>query len=175
MKTHLTWRRSLLLLPLLLLALALLALACGDDGDGGGEGATATEEANGTAEATATGEAELFVDPDAPVVSVDLGEFFVTPDVAGIEAGAVTFSAANVGAIPHELVVVKTDLLVDELPVVDGRVDEDAAGEEIGEIEEFDAGLTVAGTFELEPGNYALICNIPGHYQGGMFVEFTVE
>ncbi len=161
MKTILTWRRSLLLLPVLLLAVAFVALACNDD------------EGEGTG--TATEEAELFVDPDAPVVNVDLGDFFVTPDVDEIEAGEVTFSASNVGAIPHELVIVRTDTAVDELPVQEGRVDEDAAGEEIGEIEEFDAGLTLAGTFELDAGSYALICNLPGHYEGGMFVEFTVE
>lgn len=168
MRPHPSWRRFLILAPVLLLALALVALACDGDGEGGEE-ATATEEATGTAEA------ELFVDPDAPVVNADLGDFFVTPDVDEIEAGAVTFSAANVGAIPHELVVVKTDLPVDELPVADGKVDEDTAGELIGEIETFDAGLTVAGTFDLAPGNYALLCNIPGHYEGGMHAEFTVE
>ncbi len=167
MRTILTWRGALLLLPVLLLAVAMLALACGDDVGG--------EEGDGTAEATGTAEAELFVDPDAPVVNVDLGEFFVTPDADEIEAGAVTFNASNAGAIPHELVIIKTDTAVDQLPVEDARVDEDAAGEEIGEIEEFDAGLTLAGTFELEPGAYALICNIPGHYEGGMFVEFTVK
>ncbi len=165
MKAIAEWRRFLVVLPVLLLAVALLALACGDNGDDGGS----------SPPATATGEAELFVDPDAPIVNVELGEFFVTPDVAEIEAGPVTFSASNMGAIPHELVVIKTDTPVDELPVENARVDEDAAGEEIGEIEEFDAGLALSETYDLEPGKYALICNIPGHYQGGMFVEFTVE
>ena len=168
MKAIAEWRRFLVVLPVLLLAVALLALACGDDNDGG-------EEGDGTATATGTAEAELFVDPEAPVVNVDLGEFFVTPDADEIQAGAVTFNASNVGAIPHELVVIKTDTPVDQLPVADAKVDEGAAGEEIGEIEEFDAGLILAGTFELEPGAYALICNIAGHYEGGMFVEFTVE
>lgn len=160
--------RILFLLTAVVAAVALLALACSSDDDGDG---TATGEATGTA----TGEAELFVDPDAPVVNVELGDFFVTPDAGSVEAGAVTFSASNTGAIPHELVVIKTDTAVDDLPVADARVDEDAAGEEIGEIETFDAGLTLAGTFELEAGSYALICNIPGHYEGGMFVEFTVQ
>jgi uncharacterized cupredoxin-like copper-binding protein len=162
MKAFPTFRRSLLLLPVLLLALAELALACGGDGEG--------EE-----EATATEEGELFVDPDAPVVSVDLGEFFVTPDVDAIEAGPVTFSASNEGAIPHALVIIKTDTPAGEIPVEGGKVDEDAVGEVVGEIEEFDAGLTLAGTFELEAGKYALICNIAGHYEGGMHAEFTVE
>jgi uncharacterized cupredoxin-like copper-binding protein len=168
MRTILTWRRALLLLSALLLLVAMLALACGGDDDGG-------EEGDDTAEVTGTGEAELFEDQDGPVVNVDLGEFFVTPEVGEIEAGSVTFNASNVGAIPHELAIIKTDTPADELPVADAKVDEGAAGEEIGRIAEFDAGLTVAGTFELDAGTYALICNIPGHYDGGMFVEFTVE
>lgn len=153
-----------------LAALAMVAAACGDDEE---EEATATAE--GTAEVTATEEAELSVDPNAPVVNAELGDFFITPDVSEIEAGPVTFNASNVGAIPHELVVIRTDLPVDQLPVENGKVDEAAAGEEIGEIEEFEAGLTIAGTFDLAPGKYALICNIAGHYEGGMFTEFTVE
>lgn len=167
MKAIAEWRRFLIVPPVLLLAVALLALACGDNGDDGGSSPPAT--------ATGTAEAELSVDPDAPVVNVDLGEFFVTPDVAEIEAGEVTFSATNVGAVPHELVVIKTDTPVDQLPVENGKVNEDAAGEEIGEIEEFDVGLTLAASYDLEPGKYALICNIAGHYQGGVFTEFTVE
>jgi uncharacterized cupredoxin-like copper-binding protein len=171
-----------LLLAALFMSLALISQACGGSGKGGDTGtpeategtAPATEE-TGTAVATGTEEAELFVDPNAPVVNVDLGEWFITPDVEEIEAGPVTFNTTNSGSIPHELVIIKTDMPVNDLPVEDGRVDEDAAGEEIGEIEQFDAGLTVAGTFELEPGNYALICNIPGHYEAGMFVAFVVE
>lgn len=161
MKAFLTFRRFFFLVPLLLLPVALLALACG----GGEEEATAT----------ATEEGELFVDPSAPVVDVSLNEFSLTPSVAKGEAGPVTFSADNEGKIPHELVIIKTDTAIDKLPVTNGKVDEDAAGETIGEIEEFQAGLTLAGTFDLAPGKYALICNIAGHYQSGMHAEFEVE
>ncbi len=173
MRTLLTWRRALLLLPALLLLVAMLALACADDDGGGGE------EGDGTAEATGTADAELFVDPDALGMIVGLGEFFVTVTLevqAGdVLAGPITFNTTNKGASPHELVIIKTDTPVDQLPVADNKVDEGAAGEEIGRIDQFDGGLTVAGTFELEAGAYALICNIAGHYQGGMFAEMTVE
>ena len=27
---------------------------------------------------------------------------------------------------------------------------------------------------ELDPGNYVLMCNLPGHYEAGMFAAFTV-
>lgn len=140
----------------------MLAVACG--GGGQEEGEKEEEE-----------EGELFVEPNAPVVAVDLGDFFLTPEATTAEAGAVTFSASNQGDIPHELVIIKTDIPADQLPVASGKVDEDRAGEVIGEIEEFDPGLTIAGTFDLPPGSYALICNIPGHYEAGMHAEFTVS
>ena len=165
MKT-LTWRKSLLLLPVLLLALVPLALACGG---GGGEGV------EGEDRATASEEAELFVDPDAPVVDISLGDFFITPDVNEIAAGAVTFKTSNGGANEHELVIIKTDTPADQLPMASGEVDEEAAGEVIGEIEDLPAGHTQAGTFDLAPGQYAFICDYLGHYENGMFAQLTVE
>ena len=165
MKTFLVWRRALLLLPVLLLA--LLALACGGGEEKGAVKGTPTEEAE---------EGELFVDPNAPVVEVSLTEFKVEPRTDTGKAGGITFKASNDGAIEHALYVFKTDLPIDQLPVQDGKVPEDAAGAKfIGEIEELEAGKTIAATFDLAAGKYALICNITGHYEAGMFAGFTVK
>lgn len=109
-------------------------------------------------------------------VNVELNEWSVTPDVSSVTAGDIDFVATNTGAIDHELVVLKTDLAADALPVADGKVDEHGAGvEEIGEIEEFAAGATESATFTLTPGSYVLICNIAGHYEAGMYTAFTVS
>jgi uncharacterized cupredoxin-like copper-binding protein len=54
-------------------------------------------------------------------------------------------------------------------------VDEDAVGELIGEVEDFPGGETETGTFGLQPGTYALICNVAGHYEQGMYAQLTVE
>ncbi len=165
MKT-LTWRKSLLL-PVLLLALALLALACGGGEEKGAVKSTPTKEAE---------EGELFVDPNAPVVDISLTEFKVEPSTDTGKAGPITFKASNDGAIEHEFEVIKTDTAPDKLPLAGGKVDVDAAGKEAGEIEPpFEAGKTVAATFDLEAGKYALICNVPGHYQAGMHAAFTVR
>ncbi|MBI1885112.1 MAG: hypothetical protein HYS09_02155 [Chloroflexi bacterium] len=163
MKTRSRWGMPLLLLPVALLALAMLAAACGGGGEEGAE-----EEGEGEEE-------EFFLDPNAPVVDVALDEWSVTPTVTAGEAGGITFSATNNGGSDHELVIIKTDTPADELSVTGGKVDEEAAGEVIGEIEEFAAGETVAGTFDLAPGKYALICNIAAHYEQGMHAAFTVE
>jgi hypothetical protein len=122
-----------------------------------------------------------------PVTEVDvtLQEFAVLPDVSSVPAGAVTFNATNIGPMdPHELVVVRTDLPPGELPTrEDGSFDEDAEGVAvIGEIEEFDPGLTQSMTLDLEPGSYVLLCNlveeedgeVEAHYALGMWVGLEV-
>jgi uncharacterized cupredoxin-like copper-binding protein len=109
-------------------------------------------------------------------VRVTLTEFRIVTDAASAPAGRVTFRAVNRGQQNHELVVLRTDLAPDALPVTGAKVDEDAAGiDAVGEIEEFGPGKTEKASFELRPGAYVLICNIEGHYQQGMHAGFTVR
>jgi uncharacterized cupredoxin-like copper-binding protein len=56
-----------------------------------------------------------------------------------------------------------------------GEVDLAAAGEVAGEVEAFAPGSSGAGSFDVEPGNYVLFCNIAGHYTGGMYYSLTVR
>lgn len=108
-------------------------------------------------------------------VNVELNEWNVIPDVSSVAAGDIEFVATNTGSIEHELIVVQTDLAPDALPVSGGRVDESGAGlTVIGEIPEFAAGGTESASFDLEAGDYVLICNIAGHYEAGMSAAFTV-
>lgn len=112
------------------------------------------------------------------VVNVDLSEWAVNPAPASTKAGEIEFNATNKGSIEHEIVIVKTDLAADKLVIgADGKVDEAASGTLIGEIEpeELPAGGDASATFNLAAGNYALICNLPGHYGAGMHAAFTVN
>jgi uncharacterized cupredoxin-like copper-binding protein len=139
--------------------LAVGAVACSsDDTDGGEATETATEAGSG----------------EEVAVAAVLTEWAIEIDRDSAPAGEVVFDADNQGAIPHELVVVKSDLAEDALPVVDGKVDESQV-DVIGEIEEFPAGETVSASLTLEAGNYVLICNVPAHYGQGMHTTFTVE
>lgn len=162
------------LLPafLLLLPFSALAFACSGDDDGSVE-RIGSPEASSTG--TGTAEAELTVNPDAEVINVTLNEWTLKPERTSGKAGDLTFSARNTGSTLHELVVIKTDKAADQLPVKNGKVEEDEAGETIGEIEQFAAGLTKAGTLNLKAGKYVFICNVVGHYQLGMFAPVTVQ
>lgn len=119
---------------------------------------------------------------DAIQVDVTLAEWYILPSVSQVQAGKVYFLADNIGPEdPHELVVIKTDRAPHDLPVVAGRVVEDNL-QMIGEIRAFAPGTRASGIFQLEPGKYALICNIAevengvleSHYELGMRIPFTV-
>lgn len=124
------------------------------------------------------------VSADTNHVNVVLSEWAMTPDKTTVSAGPVTFKAINSGPSDiHEIAVVKTDLAPAGLPVdTNGNVDENAKSIKIiGEIEDIAVGASAQATFDLEPGNYVLICNIwdageqESHYAEGMYIAFTVQ
>jgi hypothetical protein len=119
----------------------------------------------------------------AASVQVTLQEWAVGTDVTEAPAGPVTFTVSNIGPEDvHEFVVIRTDLSFIDLPTDEtGAVDESAEGVEVmGEIEDIPVGSSQDLTLTLEPGAYALICNIfsadenEAHYQMGMRTAFTV-
>ena len=111
---------------------------------------------------------------DGPAVEASMTEFAIVAD-ASADANGVTFRVANDGAIAHEFVVVKSDLAATELPQAAGVADE-SQFEVVGRIDQWLGGGEVReATFNLTPGKYLLICNLPGHYQLGMVAAFTVE
>ncbi len=109
-------------------------------------------------------------------VEVALKDFTVEPRQASVPAGEVTFNVENQGPTGHMFVVFRTDLPEDALPLTGSQVQEDGEGVTLlGRIDSFPAGRTETLTHTLAPGRYVLICNIPGHYQLGMRVQFSVE
>jgi len=100
----------------------------------------------------------------------------ITIDQASVPAGEVTFAVTNTSKdMIHEMVVSPIADTTTPLPYIEDeqRVDEDAAGH-VGEVAELDVGAAGALTVTLTPGAYLLYCNIPGHYQSGMWTVVTV-
>ena len=99
-------------------------------------------------------------------------------------AGTVSFRVTNVGSLVHELVVLPLaagQSVGDRVVSTTGRVDETGA---LGEASTSCAGGPGTGldpgtigwvTVQLAPGNYELVCNLPGHYGDGMYAELTVS
>lgn len=150
--------------PTLVLALAAsLALgACGDDD----EEDTATTP---PAQTTQSAPEEEAPEGELPVEATD---FAFDPSEVGLTSGELTISMVNNGSSPHELVVVRTDRPADGFPVRGGRA---VVEGELGEIPETAPGGSGSHTFQLEPGRYVFLCNVPGHYQAGMHGTMTVE
>jgi uncharacterized cupredoxin-like copper-binding protein len=115
--------------------------------------------------------------PVETIVKAQLGEYYIKLDRASVPAGTVTFAVSNVGKMDHELIIIKTDLAANKLPLGrEGdptRVNEDKVGT-VGEVADIASGKTKSGTFDLKPGRYLLICNQPGHFAAGQWIVFQV-
>ena len=106
------------------------------------------------------------------VVSMgEASEYAMTPEPAEISAGTVTFEVANEGTLVHEMVVIKTDKGAANLGT-DGEADESGT---VGEVPDLPAGESKTLVLDLDAGKYALVCNVPGHYENHMFADFTVK
>lgn len=134
-----------------LLGLSVLAAACGGGGGGaGGAGET---------------------------VQVTLSDFRIELAAATVPAGTITFEASNDGPATHEIEVLSVPAGVDAdaLPVSANVADTQSKGlKTIDEVENIAASTSASLTVDLSAGTYALICNLPGHYEQGMSATFTV-
>lgn len=108
-------------------------------------------------------------------VAVTLDEYSISARPERFAAGEITFTAHNIGAVAHQLLVLRTATDPARLPVDDGVVDVEADGiAKVGEIPIVAGEERETLTTTLETGRYALICNIAGHYQNGMRAGFRV-
>ncbi|MGE0227691.1 MAG: sulfocyanin-like copper-binding protein [Dehalococcoidia bacterium] len=176
--------KSLLLALVLLLPLAVVACGDDDDGDtnGGGDAtSTVTRVVTQTATPTRTATATATATRTATAAPGGAGDIDVTEDEFTIDlsddtadAGEVTFSIENEGAIVHNFVIIDTDEAADALPLDGAQVNLDDLTV-VERTEDIPAGESADLTADLSPGRYVLICNVIGHYQAGMHTEFEVE
>jgi uncharacterized cupredoxin-like copper-binding protein len=117
----------------------------------------------------------------ASSLTADLTDFVVKTETTVLKAGEVTITANNIGNETHELVLFKTDLDADKLPVdEEGAVDEAGAGLTlVNEAEGIKPGKNKSFTATVTPGKYLLVCNTiengKKHYMLGMYLPITVE
>ena len=82
----------------------------------------------------------------------------------------------NNGTVPHELLIFKSDLAPAAYPTdTAGDVQEEGVGVTlVSDGENIDPGGSQARSVDLAPGTYLFLCNIPGHFEQGMFAVVTV-
>lgn len=109
----------------------------------------------------------------APIVEKD---FKISVGSYGLRPGKVDLAVKNQGPDAHELIVVRET--TSGLPMrKDGlTVDEDAVDKQtLGALEPGQPGKTRQLELNLTPGRYLLLCNMSGHYLGGMRTELVVN
>jgi uncharacterized cupredoxin-like copper-binding protein len=112
--------------------------------------------------------------PSGTTISATLTEFVIALSATSAPAGTVTFNVTNSGTMVHEFVILKTDILAKDLPLVNGLVVEDDYSP-VGEVPETDPAKSGTFSATLAAGHYAIICNIAGHVAQGMVTDFTVN
>ncbi len=129
---------------------------------------------------------DFWVTPGAQTpVSVSLGEtdpttMFIDLSRPWAGQGSVTFLVTNDGQEKHEFVVLQTKTPAADFPIVTfegeaNRIDEDAKGVvNVGETGDMEPGATMALSIDLTSGQYAVVCNLVGHYAMGMHQDFWV-
>lgn len=108
-------------------------------------------------------------------VAVTLNDIAIKLDRSSAPAGSVTFSIKNAGSVIHQLVVIKTDIPQNQIPV-DPK--QPAMVTEPGFIMQtpiINPGGTATLTMTLGSGKYVLMCNQPAHYLIGMHIGFTIN
>ncbi|HEX9437580.1 MAG TPA: plastocyanin/azurin family copper-binding protein [Candidatus Limnocylindria bacterium] len=116
--------------------------------------------------------------PEADVskgqIRADMKEFVMGLTATEVKAGTVTFIARNVGTTAHDLIVLKTDLAADKIPL-DGQTGKAKEDGKVGSVNEVPTGQSRNLRLELPAGQYVVICNVPTHYQLGMHSPLTVK
>ena len=106
----------------------------------------------------------------------DADHMTMTVDQTSVKAGEVTFDVVNQSTdTVHEMLVVRSEGAGKELPydAKDEKVIEEDT-QDLGEVADLDPGKGGTLTVTLEPGDYVLLCNEPGHYKHGMTANFAV-
>lgn len=125
---------------------------------------------------TALATAPVAMASKAPApVTITMGKgspFQTSVSPSSVAAGKVAFTLVNRASMTHEAVILKTNTRYDKLPVKNSKASE--AGK-VGAITKVAGGKSKKLTLTLAAGRYVIICNLPGHYQAGMRVAFTVK
>ena len=165
-------------------ALAGCGRAAGPAGAVAGETFVASQATKASAVATATASpspvptplATPSAAPSAPADAIQVREWKVTMPTE-VKAGMVSFTITNAGTTAHELIGFRSALDPVAYPrKPNGDVNEEGKGiTPMTDGPDIEPGMTQTRTIDLTtPGKYTFMCNLPGHFQQGMYTVVTV-
>ena len=111
-------------------------------------------------------------------IAVTMGkpkEYSLTAKPTSGKGGEVALAVRNRGKIVHEFILLRTP---SKPPKVKPRSEEPAKVVEPGflaELEDVEPGDRVTLVMPLKKGHYVLLCNIEGHYAGGMRADVVLR
>jgi uncharacterized cupredoxin-like copper-binding protein len=168
------------LFVLALIAAMALLTACGgsdEEPDEPTPTATRTRGASPTARAATETPTEP---PSTANIALEMDEFAIRPNQSRAQPGTVVFAISNIGEVEHELVVIRSDLDVADLPRLP-----DNAGADESQLDVVDRSDPVSPgedgelSVDLDVGKYVLICNMApngdSHYLNGMYTSFEIR
>ncbi len=107
-------------------------------------------------------------------VHVELADDEITLDPGSVPGGRIVFDTVNTAAaLVHEIEVFSGATAGAVLPVANSVADTTGLTL-IDEIEDIVPGASATLTIDLTPGTYLVVCNLPAHYELGMWAYLTV-
>jgi uncharacterized cupredoxin-like copper-binding protein len=120
--------------------------------------------------------------PASPVagatVPATLKDYRILSSVTAVPAGVVSFHLHNRGPSTHQFGVFATDQPADGLPLGEDGLTIDWQSpllRPVGGLAQIDIGQSETLVLRLPPGRYVLVCNMEGHYLGGMHLALVVH
>ena len=138
-------------------------------------GTAAPTIAPSTTAPTAVPTAEPTARPQAGPVAVSLSDIAIKLDRSFAASGSVTFAVKNVGTVIHEVVVLKTNIPQNQIPVSTTQPGMVTQPGFIATTSTINPGGSATLSLTLGAGSYVLLCNQPAHYLIGMHTAFTIN
>ncbi len=108
---------------------------------------------------------------NSTTLTVDMSEFAFTPKTVTVQAGSqVTLELTNSGATQHDFAILKKGT------VIQSPFDQNKQANDIYFHAVLDAGKSGSFIFTAptEPGEYQIVCGLPGHIEAGMTGSLTI-
>jgi uncharacterized cupredoxin-like copper-binding protein len=108
-------------------------------------------------------------------ITVTMTDKEIALSETSIGAGTVTFNVVNKGTTVHSLVILRTDVAHDKMPLDPNDVSKVLETGSIAVTGQLAVGATKQIARQLTAGQYVLVCNEPAHYAVGMHTALAVK